>query len=168
MNFVSLCIFHIVCYLVFLTPLVIYQHSVRRKNLKHFLQSLLVYNVNCSSSSVPLQFLALVYTRFTLCTTIVLLLENKGNKNCIEHQIPILCWNLTDLKFNFNFVTYVWALRVIHMEHAESTYAHRFKYPSSCTEAFRTVDIKYKSEVNGRFCYYISMPNFMKILSALL
>jgi hypothetical protein len=69
----------------------------------------------------------------------------------MEHQVLILCWNLTDFKFNFSFVTYFWALSVMYMEHAESRYAHRFKYPSSCTEDFQTVDIKYKSEMTGLF-----------------
>jgi len=57
----------------------------------------------------------------------------------MEHQIPVLCWNLTELKFHFSFVTCVWAVSVIHacIEHAESRYAHRFKYPFSCTEAFK-------------------------------
>jgi len=56
----------------------------------------------------------------------------------MEHQIPVLCWNLTELKFYFSFVTYVWTLIVIHayMEYGESRYAHGFKYPFSCTEAF--------------------------------
>ena len=86
----------------------------------------------------------------------------------MEQQIPILCWNLTDLKFHFSFVNSVWALSVIYVEHAESKYAHRFKYPSSWTEAFETVDTKYKSEITGLFWYGISMSNFMKIFSALL
>ena len=99
---------------------------------------------------------------------IVLLLENKENKNCMARQIPILCRNLTYLKFNSNFVTYFWALSVICTEHAESRYAHRIRYLSSCTETFRTVDIKYKSEITGLFSYGTSMSKFVNILSALL
>jgi hypothetical protein len=60
----------------------------------------------------------------------------------MEHQIPLLCRNVTDLKFNFSFVTYVWALSVIYIKHAESGYAYRIKYPSPCTDAFQTVGIK--------------------------
>jgi hypothetical protein len=59
----------------------------------------------------------------------------------MEHQIPILYRNLTDLKFNF--VTYVWAVRVKDSGHAASRYAHRIKYPFARTESFQTVAIKY-------------------------
>jgi hypothetical protein len=81
----------------------------------------------------------------------------------MERQISILCWNLTDLKFNFSFVTYVLALSVVYIEHAESICAHRLKYQSSWTEDFQTVEIKYKSEIAGRFWYDTSMSNFVKI-----
>lgn len=59
----------------------------------------------------------------------------------MEHQIPILCRDLTDLKFNF--VTYVWAVRVKDTGHVASRYAHRTKYPFSRTESSQTVAIKY-------------------------
>jgi hypothetical protein len=68
----------------------------------------------------------------------------------MEHQIPILCRNLTHLKFNFNFVIYVWAVSVIGAVRAESKYAYRIKCPFSYTGSFKIVDINYKTEMTGR------------------